>query len=107
MVIEDFPHSAVIKWKAEGTKDPTTGVFTPGGETEIPLDCNIQPKSSGNYIISPDGDSIKYNWHIFADPHGSIPNNETVPDNATITFFGKDRKIIQLFVYQTHIEIYV
>lgn len=112
MPISKRPHSAVISWKSAGSRDETTGIYTEGSENTVTISCNIQPNSSGRYIVSVAGDSILYSWHIFCDIFGEA---DDVPEEAKITFIScpfvalidKVQKILLLSKYQKHVEIWV
>lgn len=97
-MVKRYPHSAIISYKAESSYN--NGIFTPGEETTIDIECNIQPAGSNKYIAKIGGDVIPYSYRIFC----SLFENE-IPEGAVIRFFSKEFTILQLFKYQKHIEI--
>jgi len=96
------PHTATIAYRGTGTKNPTTGVFTEGAETSVSISCLGQPNNSGRFIVGTNGDQLSYSWTLISDPFGEADN---IPDKATVTFKGKEYKLLRITVYQKHLEI--
>lgn len=96
------PHTATISYRAAGTKNPTTGVFAEGAQTEIVISCLAQPNNSGRFIVGTNGDQLSYSWTIFADLFDSI---DDINDKATVTFQDRNYKLLRISKYQKHVEI--
>ena len=105
MVIKRYPHTATISYYGAGTTN-SIGIYTPGTLVTIGTVCNAQPNATGitKYIVGASGDMIGYNWTVFSP---LFIGASDVPDDAKITFFNKERVILQLFPYQKHVEIKV
>jgi hypothetical protein len=100
-MISKYPHTATISYLSAGTTN-TYGVWTPGTVNTIALtDCDIQP-ASGQYAVGEGGAVLNYNWDVFTP---LFSGSSSVPKDAKLTFSSADHIIVQLFNYQTHVEI--
>jgi len=104
MVIKRFPHTATISYYDAGTIN-SIGIYTPGTLVTIGIVCNVQPNTNlTRYILSESGDLIAYNYNIYTEIFDGVGS---VPDDAKLTFFNKEHVILQLFLYQKHVEMKV
>ena len=104
MVIKRYPHTATISYYGAGTTN-SIGIYTPGTLVTIGIVCNIQPNTNlTRYILSESGDLIAYNYNIYTEIFDGVGS---VPDDAKLTFFNKEHVILQLFLYQKHVEMKV
>ena len=100
MVMKRYSHTATISYYAAGTTN-SIGIYTLGTLATIGITCNIQPNTT-KYILGASGDMIGYNWTVFSPLFTGMAS---VPDDAKITFFSKERVILHLFPYQKHVEV--
>ena len=100
-MLSRYPHTATLSWHDAGTFN-TMGVWAPGTLNTIILSsCDIQPVS-GRYVVGEGGAVLNYSWDVFSP---LFAGSDSVPKGAKLTFFSAEHIIVQLFEYQTHVEM--
>jgi len=100
MAFERHPHTATLKYNASGTY--SEGIYTPGTESTVEIECNTQPLPQNSYVVGANGDKIPVSWHIFTD---LFDEQDSINIGDRIEIDGSDYVIKWYFVYQKHVEI--
>lgn len=84
-MVSQYPHTLrfeIVTGSTETTNDDGDTVIVPGAKTNIDIKCRFEPNSTGEFIQSADGQSLKYGWIVYM-PKGSVE----VPEWVIITGF--------------------
>jgi hypothetical protein len=100
-MVTRFPHPATITWKDDPVKNDATGDYTEGLPHSIPINGRIEP-AAASQRINLDGRVINVGYKFF-----TTILLQSIPVNASINVLGQTRKILQIFNFQTHCEIWL
>ncbi len=96
-----YPHTGTLHWKTGGIFNDDDGKFTAGTPQTKPIDCNVQPNGAGRKI-DVGGDQVLYKFKVYCKLF-----SELIPDTAEFEYEGVKFKVLQIFPYQKHVEIWI
>jgi len=94
-MVKRYPHTILISWKTDPTKDPATGRKVDGQPISITVRCRVETAKDRSYT-NRDGDAeVPYQFKVFPEKL-----DQDIPNNAKMVYNGKTFPIIKVIPLQ-------
>ena len=101
-MVKRYPHTALVSWKTEPTKDPLTGRQTDGQPVSFAIRCRVETAKDRKYS-NRDGDAeVEYQFKVFPEKL-----DQDIPDSANMIYKGKTFPIIKVIPLQANTVILI